>query len=63
MILITGATGNIGVELVKILSRTRQSVRAFVRDRARAQAITVPGIELVQGDFTKPETFRIASSF
>ena len=60
MVLITGATGNIGVELVKILSRTRQSVRAFVRDRARAQAITVPGIELVQGDFTKPETFRPA---
>ena len=60
MILITGATGNIGVELVKILSGTRQSVRAFVRNRSRAQAINVPGIELVQGDFARPETFMPA---
>jgi len=60
MILITGATGNIGVELVKILSGTRQSVRAFVRNRSRAQAINVPEIELVQGDFAKPETFMPA---
>lgn len=60
MILITGATGNIGVELVKILSGARQSVRAFVRNRARSQAITVPGIELVEGDFAKPETFMPA---
>jgi uncharacterized protein YbjT (DUF2867 family) len=60
MILITGATGNIGVELVKILSGARQAVRAFVRNRARCQAITVPGIELVEGDFAKPETFMPA---
>ena len=60
MILITGATGNIGVELVKILSGARQSVRAFVRNRARCQAITVPGIELVEGDLAKPETFMPA---
>ena len=60
MILITGATGNIGVELVKILSGARQSVRAFVRNRARCQAITVPGVELVEGDFAKPETFAPA---
>jgi uncharacterized protein YbjT (DUF2867 family) len=60
MILITGATGNVGVELVKILSGARQPVRAFVRNRARCQAITVPGIELIEGDFAKPETFMPA---
>ena len=56
MILITGATGNIGVGLVKILSGAGQSARAFVRNPARRQAITILGIELVEGDFAKPET-------
>lgn len=60
MILITGATGDIGVELVKILSGAGQSARAFVRNRARRQAITILGIELVEGDFAKPETFMPA---
>lgn len=60
MILITGATGDIGVELVKILSGAGQSARAFVRNRARCQAITILGIELVEGDFAKPETFMPA---
>ena len=39
MILITGATGNIGAELVKRLSGGRQSVRAFVRSRTHAKTI------------------------
>ena len=60
MILITGATGNVGVELVKKLSGGGEPVRAFVRNRAQAQAIALPGIELVEGDFTKPETFAPA---
>ena len=50
MILITGATGNIGVELVKRLSGAGQSVRAFVRSRTNAKTIHLPGIELVEGD-------------
>ena len=33
-----------------ILSGARQSVGAFVRNRARCQTITVPGIELVEGE-------------
>jgi uncharacterized protein YbjT (DUF2867 family) len=57
MILITGATGNIGLELVKKLSGSGQPVRAFVRSRARAQAIALPGIEFAEGDFTQPATF------
>lgn len=57
MILITGATGNIGAELAKRLSGGKQAVRAFVRSRARSQAIALPGIELVEGNFAKPETF------
>ncbi len=57
MILVTGATGNIGVELIKKLCDRGQRVRAFVRDRVRAQAIAFPGVEFAEGDFSKPGTF------
>jgi uncharacterized protein YbjT (DUF2867 family) len=57
MILITGATGNVGLELVKKLSGLGQPVRAFVRKRAHAQAIAFPGVEFAEGDFTNPATF------
>ncbi len=60
MILITGATGSVGTELVKKLSERGTPARAFVRNRAQAQAIALPGIEIVEGDFTKPETFTRA---
>ncbi len=60
MILITGATGNIGAELVRRLSGRGQPVRAFVRSRAQAQTIHLPGIELVEGDFAEPKTFTAA---
>src|SRR5690348_13913003 len=60
MILITGATGNIGVELIRKLSAGGQPVRAFVRNRSQARAIALPGIELVEGDFARPETFKPA---
>src|SRR5262245_10697328 len=56
MILVTGATGNVGLELTKKLFDWGLPVRAFVRDRSRARAIALPGIELVEGDFARPET-------
>ncbi len=57
MILITGATGNVGSALIAELSSRGARVRAFVRDCAHAQAIALPGVEIVQGDFAEPETF------
>ncbi|HEY1470641.1 MAG TPA: SDR family oxidoreductase [Candidatus Acidoferrum sp.] len=60
MILITGATGTVGAEVVKRLSERGTPTRAFVRNRAQAQAIALPGVEVVEGDFTKPETFTRA---
>jgi uncharacterized protein YbjT (DUF2867 family) len=56
MILITGATGNVGSEVVKTLSRQKHRARAFVRSTSKARPIALPGIELVEGDFTQPET-------
>src|SRR5215813_6434471 len=60
MILITGATGNVGLELTRKLFDRSLPVRAFVRDRWRARAIALPGIELVEGDFARPETLARA---
>lgn len=60
MILVTGATGNVGMELVKRLSQRGEPVRAFVRNRTQAQAIASPRTELVEGDFAKPGTFTPA---
>ena len=54
MILVTGATGNIGGELVKQLVAAGQQVRALVRQE---NPIGLPeGIELALGDLNKPET-------
>jgi len=57
MILVTGATGNIGRELVRELSARGATVRAFVRNQVHAQAIALPGVQVVEGDVNRPETF------
>jgi uncharacterized protein YbjT (DUF2867 family) len=60
MILITGATGNNGQELVRQLTAMGQRVRAFVRNPAEAVHLKGPNIELAVGDFNQPETFDAA---
>ena len=57
MILITGATGNVGTEVIKKLAEGKHPTRAFVRNRTQARDIALPGIDLVEGDFAKPKTF------
>jgi uncharacterized protein YbjT (DUF2867 family) len=57
MILITGATGSNGLEIVKLLSRTGVPCRALVRTKEKAGALqNLPGVQLVFGDFTHPDT-------
>ena len=60
MILITGATGNIGTELTKILSASRTPAHAFVHNRLPSGEIALPSIEIAEGDFSKTETFAPA---
>lgn len=60
MILVSGATGQIGSELVKQLDYDGVPVRALVRDPARAAELAGPGVEIVQGDFNRPETLARA---
>jgi uncharacterized protein YbjT (DUF2867 family) len=60
MILLTGATGNVGVPLVPLLSAAGVPFRAFVRDpregASRPGADLGPGVEIVRGDLAKPAT-------
>jgi uncharacterized protein YbjT (DUF2867 family) len=61
MILITGATGTAGREVVEELRRLgAKGVRALVRDPARAGFIREAGIDAVAGDFDRPETLSAA---
>ncbi|MEV0300778.1 NAD(P)H-binding protein [Streptomyces prasinus] len=59
MILVTGATGNIGSALVRQLHRSGGSpVRALTRDAARASF--PDGVEAVEGDLARPVSLKPA---
>lgn len=62
-LLITGATGNIGTELVNILSRQGISFRVMVRSAQDAEALNAqPGVDAVIGDFDDPASLEPALS-
>lgn len=54
MILVTGATGNVGSELVRTLLHAGEQVRALVRTPDRAMPA---GAEMVLGDLNDPASF------
>src|SRR5215467_2362950 len=57
MILVTGATGTNGVEIVKLLSRSGVRCRALVRNPEKISTLSdLPGVEVVQGDLSHPES-------
>lgn len=59
MILVTGATGNIGSALLRELHGCGEGpLRGFTRDAARAAF--PEGVEAVEGDFAEPESLRLA---
>jgi uncharacterized protein YbjT (DUF2867 family) len=61
MILVTGATGLNGSELLRKLSARGVAVRALVRNPARAETIAaLPNVEIVQGDMAHPQTLAAA---
>lgn len=58
MILVTGATGHVGGELVRVLVNAGHNVRALVRDTHQG---TLPeGVEEVTGDLNRPEKLSAA---
>jgi uncharacterized protein YbjT (DUF2867 family) len=60
MILVTGATGKVGSEAVRLLARQPTPVRALVRHPHDANALADLGAEIVEGDFEKPATLDAA---
>ncbi|VXC46914.1 SDR family oxidoreductase [Massilia sp. 9I] len=57
-ILVTGATGQIGRQVVQQLIQRGAKVRALVRDPAKAEFPA--GVEVVQGDLLDPDSLRSA---
>ena len=51
MILVTGATGNVGSRVVKELVAGGHAVRAFVTDENEARTLLGPKVELAKGSF------------
>lgn len=58
MILITGATGTVGSEVVRRLSAEGVQVRAVTRDPGKADTIRLPHVELAKGDFEDADSIR-----
>jgi uncharacterized protein YbjT (DUF2867 family) len=54
MILVTGASGRTGGELVRLLTARGKPVRALVRDAARGVPLEQLGAQVVVGDFLDP---------
>lgn len=61
MILVTGATGLNGRELVRLLSKRGVPVRALVRTLSKGQTLAgLPGVEIVEGDMKHPDSLKTA---
>ena len=60
MILVTGATGTTGSEVVRALTARAGRVRAFVRNAEKARRKLGLSAELAIGDFADPQSLRAA---
>lgn len=56
MILVVGATGQLGSMITERLLAQGQTVRAFVREASVYQALKKAGVEIVFGDLKKPDS-------
>jgi uncharacterized protein YbjT (DUF2867 family) len=56
MILVTGGTGTSGAEIVRQLAAAGTPFRVMARNPEKAVARNLPGVQVVPGDLSKPET-------
>ena len=59
-ILVTGATGTVGREVLKQLVAKGAAVRAFVRSVEKGDALKGPNVEIAIGDLDQPDTLDSA---
>jgi uncharacterized protein YbjT (DUF2867 family) len=57
MIYVSGAPGNVGTELVRLLAGRGEQVRALIHDPEAAEDFASLGVETVRGDLAEPESF------
>lgn len=60
MILVTGATGNVGREVARQLAEAGHPVRALVRSPDKAAPLAELGVDIAEGDFEAPDTLTAA---
>jgi uncharacterized protein YbjT (DUF2867 family) len=60
MILVTGATGHVGSELVRLLAEQGAPARALVHSPDKAAPIRHLGLETALGDYEQPDTLDVA---
>jgi uncharacterized protein YbjT (DUF2867 family) len=59
-ILVTGATSNYGGAMIQNLIATKADIRALVHHESKAQGLRDAGVEVVVGDYLRPETLDAA---
>lgn len=59
-VLVTGATGNVGSQVIQELRKRGEDVRAFVRDEQKAAGMFGDGVEISPGDFGDAQSLRSA---
>ncbi len=60
MILITGATGFVGTNLLKEMLKQGFQARCLIRNPSKAEGVNQPGVELVKGDVTDRDSITKA---
>jgi len=60
MILVTGATGHVGLELVRLLAETGAPTRALIHSPDKAAPIQRLGVQTAVGDYERPDTLDAA---
>jgi uncharacterized protein YbjT (DUF2867 family) len=59
-ILVTGATGQLGSEIVRLLAETGAPAALMTRSPQKAEAVAPPGAQIVFGDMAVPDSLPVA---
>ncbi len=60
MILLTGITGTTGSKVLKVMAEKGVAMRAMVRDPAKVSDLSIPQLDIVQGDFENESSMEVA---